>query len=267
MNLKYGKYDIEGVDINIVHCKSALSRSGLESDYSINPYRGCIHGCSYCYAPFVIREERDWGEFVDVKRNIANVLVKELKKLDKGTVRIGSVTDPYQIVEENYELTRMCLHQLKKKNFPVILQTKSNLVTRDIDIFSEIDIDVGLTITSLDDNFKRMYENNSPSVNDRLKAVEELIENRISTWVFIGPLIPYENDDYESLMELKETLDSLGVKEIYIDKLNMRDGIWKKFEKILDDRRLERLRKIFFGKEDYFEDKKDVFSNFGKVVY
>lgn len=267
MELEYKKKDIEGVDVQIKNCKSALSNSRLESDYALNPYRGCSHGCLYCYAPFVIREERPWGDFVDVKRNIPRILSKELKKKEKGCVRLGSVTDPYQEAEKEYCLTRRCLKQLKKKDFPTIVQTKSSLIKRDIDIVQDMDIEVGFTLTSLDDEFRRTFEPDAPAISDRLTAIKELNEEGLDTWVFIGPLFPYLNDSVEDLKRMKETLDSIGVKEVYLDKLNMRKGIWNKIEDELEVDLKKKYKGIYFGDDDYFEKKKDIYSRFGKTVY
>ncbi|MFO7990996.1 MAG: hypothetical protein R6U61_01725, partial [Thermoplasmata archaeon] len=77
MGLIMPKNETNGVKIKEITCKTALSKSGLEADYALNPYKGCSHNCRYCYAPFVLREEREWGTFVDIKRNIPNALAKE----------------------------------------------------------------------------------------------------------------------------------------------------------------------------------------------
>ncbi|MEF8873983.1 MAG: radical SAM protein [Candidatus Thermoplasmatota archaeon] len=267
MELEYGKPEIEGLDIEEVSCKKALSESMLEADYSLNPYRGCSHGCLYCYAPFVIKEERPWGEFLDVKRNIPKVVSEEAKGKEKGLVRVGSVTDPYQEAEREYKLTRRCLKQLSQNGFPVLIQTKSDLVKRDIDILEEMESDVGFTITSLDDEFRGKFEPHAPPVADRLSAVKELKEAGIDVWVFVGPLLPYENDSDEELGRLKETLTSLGVEEIYLDKLNMRDGIWSKLQPLLEEEQEERYKEIYFSDTDYFKRKKPSYRKIGKPVF
>jgi len=125
--------------IREVKCKTALSKSNLPGlDYSLNPYRGCQHSCAYCYVPNVLRIKRnEWGSFVDVKTNIPNVLSKELRIKKPGVVGISTITDPYQPAENNYKLTRYCLEQLLRHDFPVCIQTKSDLVARDIDLISK----------------------------------------------------------------------------------------------------------------------------------
>lgn len=267
MELEFGKKDIEGVQLEIVNCKSALSDSKLESDYSLNPYKGCSHGCQYCYSPYVTREERSWGDFVDVKRNIPKILSEELKRKAKGTVRLSSVTDPYQEAEEEYELTRRCLKQISKYDFPAVIQTKSDLVKRDMDILSEITVDVGLTITSLDDDFREKFEPDAPSVSDRLSAIKTLKEEGIDVWVFIGPLFPHKNDDPQELERLRETLMSLDVNEIYLDKLNMREGLWSKMKDLLEEEMVKKYKDIYFDGGRYFEERKEIYNEIGKTVF
>lgn len=269
MELDFGKKEgIEGVDIKEKTCRSALSKSGLESDYALNPYTGCYHACKYCYSPFVLKEEREWGSFIDVKRNIPKILAQELQKIDDdSTVRIGSVTDPYQKIEEQYSLTRMCLQQLKRKEIHTIIQTKSDLVNRDIDILKDIDVDVGFTITSLNDDFRKKFEPNSPSISRRLSALKKVKENGIDVWVFIGPLLPYFNDKDEELIRLSNTLNVLGVDEIYLDKLNMRKGIWKKLKSILSEDMYSKYEDIFYKEESYFDKRRSFYETIGKVVF
>lgn len=258
---------IEDIDIEEQHCDRALFDSGLESDYSLNPYRGCMHNCKYCYSPYVLREERPWGSFIEVKRNIPKVLAKELDKKPKGIVRIGSVTDPYQVLEKDYRLTRMCLEQLKKKGYPVIIQTKSGLVSRDIDIFEEMDVDVGLTITSIDEKFREKFEPNAPPIKERFEALEDLVDSDINTWAFIGPLLPYKNDDPESLKKISQRLNDIGIDEVYLDKLNMRKGIWPKLKEILDEDLFQKYEDIYKGDKSYFEDRKEIYKKIGRTVF
>lgn len=269
MELDFGKKKgIEGVDIKIKSCRTALSESKLESDYAVNPYKGCYHNCRYCYSPFVLKEKREWGTFVDVKRNIPKILADELRNIEKeSTVRIGSVTDPYQKIEEQYKITRMCLEQLKRKEIHTIIQTKSDLVVRDLDILRDSDVDVGFTITSLDDDFRKKFEPNSPSISRRLSALKKLKENDVNVWVFIGPLLPHYNEKDEELIRLKNTLDGLSIDEIYIDKLNMRKGIWDKLEKEIPEDILQEYRSLFSRDNDYFERRKEFYKRIGKPVF
>src|SRR4030067_3796072 len=95
-----------------IECKSIMSKSGLhDSDFSINPYRGCSHDCVYCYAPYILREKRKWGTFVEIKINATKILSKEILRNKKGNILISSVTDPYQPLEGKYKITRSILEK------------------------------------------------------------------------------------------------------------------------------------------------------------
>src|SRR5512136_96683 len=121
-----------------IQAKTILSVSKIYP-YVINPYTGCQHGCSYCYARFMKRvtgHREPWGEFVDVKVNAADLLAVEVKKKRPATVWISGVCDPYQPLEARYQLTRQCLQILARVGWPVAVQTRSPLVLRDIDVLS-----------------------------------------------------------------------------------------------------------------------------------
>lgn len=212
--------------INEVLCKSALSYSRLPGyRYALNPYRGCGHGCIYCYAPAVLREERRWGTFVDVKRNFPAVLSKELKKKKEGVVGIGTVTDAYQPIERKYQITRMSLEQLLKVDFPICIQTKSDLVLRDLDLISRFsDIEIGFTIAFHNENYRRLFEPNASSIESRISALKTLTKEGMSTWAFVGPILPHISRN--ELVELANTLNGTGVERVIIDKLNLKKGTW-----------------------------------------
>jgi DNA repair photolyase len=155
-----------------------------------------------------------WGDFVDAKINASEVLKKQLDKAKKGTVWISSVCDPYQPLEAKYELTRRCLKELLKKQFPVNIQTKSKLVLRDLDLFQEFEeIDVGFTITTDDERMTKLFEPNATPVKERLTALEKIHSLGIKTFAFVGPLLP---GNPEKLIEKLEG----KVDNIYIDKMN-----------------------------------------------
>ena len=159
------------MNIRFVKCKTALSDSKLPGlDYSLNPYVGCQDNCAYCYAPSVLRiDRRRWGEDIGIKLNIPIILSKEIKKKNIGTIGISTVTDPYQPIEKKYKLTRYCLEQLKKYDFPIHIQTKSSIITRDIDIISKIsNVEIMISISSLNDNERKIFEPFSSSIKERL---------------------------------------------------------------------------------------------------
>jgi DNA repair photolyase len=218
--------------IKEIECKTVLSKSNLPGlDYSLNPYRGCQHNCAYCYVPNVLRIKRsNWGNFIDIKKNIPTVLSKELRNKKQGVVAISTVTDPYQPVEKKYNLTRYCLEQLLKFDFPVCLQTKSSLITRDLDIISKFSkAEIMFSIGTLNDNERKLLEPNASPINQRLDALKESSQIGIKTSIFFGPIYP--TISIEKLSEIVEIFKENGVKEIMIDKLNFKPGIKGNVEK------------------------------------
>ena len=200
-----------------VRAKSILNKSKI-FDYCLNPYTGCQINCTYCYARLFMRRysghSEAWGEFVDVKVNAPELLKNQLAKAKKGTVWISSVCDPYQPLEAQYALTRCCLKELAKRQFPANIQTKSKLVLRDLDLFQEFEtVEVGFTITTDDEQVARLFEPRAASVEERLAALETIHSSGIKTFAFVGPLLP---GNPERLIErLEEKVDM-----VFIDKMN-----------------------------------------------
>jgi len=204
-----------------VRAKSILSKSQVYP-YTLNPYTGCQHGCSYCYARFMKRvtgHKEPWGEFVDVKINAAELLRAEVKKKKMDRVWISGVCDPYQPLEAKYRLTRQCLEILTQNRWPVIVQTRSPLVLRDLDILKEAPgVEVGFSVTTADDSIRQLFEPHAPPIADRLQALEELHRAGIRTFAMIAPLLP----GAEGLAELlKGKVDSL-----LIDRMNYHYADW-----------------------------------------
>lgn len=167
----------------------------------INPYRGCEHGCIYCYArpnhEFLgLSAGRDFETRIFVKENAAYLLEKELKaaKWKPQTIGISGVTDAYQPIEKKLELTRSCLEVLIKYRNPFAIITKNKLVTRDIDLLKESQpfhaAGVMLSVTTLDNNLAQIMEPRTSRPQLRLEAIRELFENGIPVGVIIGPVIP-----------------------------------------------------------------------------
>ena len=198
-----------------VRAKSILSRSKIYP-YVVNPYTGCQHGCSYCYARFMKRvtgHREPWGDFVDVKINTPELLRDEIRRKSRGRVWISGVCDPYQPLEEQYRLTRQCLAILVGNNWPVIIQTRSPLVLRDIDIIREAaDIEVGLSITTADDEIRKLFEPHAPLIPDRIQALDELHRAGVRTYAMVAPVLP----GAEGLAELL----SGKVDYLLIDRMN-----------------------------------------------
>ena len=176
-----------------VCAKSILSPSKIYP-WVINPYTGCQHGCSYCYARFMKRvtgHKEPWGGFVDVKINAPDLLRVEIRKKKRARVWLSGVCDPYQPLEKKYRLTRQCLEILAHNSWPVIIQTRSPLVLRDIDIIKDArDFEVGFSITTADDSIRKLFEPNAPSIEDRIQALDVLHKAGIRTYAMIAPVLP-----------------------------------------------------------------------------
>ena len=189
---------------NLREAKSVITKSNIPSiDYVINPYTGCQHGCIYCYAEFMIRftghKGDKWGQFLDVK-------VFDLKKIkplkyDGKSILISSVTDPYLPQELNYQNTRKILEALVGTSAEITILTKSKLVVRDIDLFKKFEnIRVGISISTLDDDFAKILERGASKPSDRIKAIKTLYDNNVSTYVFISPFFP-EITNFREIIE------------------------------------------------------------------
>ena len=184
--------------------------------------------------------KENWGEFVDVKINAPELLSQEIKEKKKGRVWISGVCDPYQPVEKKYELTKKCLEILQKNNWPVVIQTKSPLVLRDLELLKKFqEIEVGFTITTDDEEIRKIFELRTVPINERIETLDKLHQEGIKTFVMIAPLLPKA----ESLVpKLKGKVDY-----VIIDKMNYHyaDWIYKKYqwEKIQNGNELANLFK------------------------
>ena len=155
-----------------------------------------------------------WGEFIDVKVNAPQLLKKQLKRASQGIVALSTVTDPYQPIERTYQLTRKCLKILLENQFSINILTRSALCLRDIDLLKQFkEIEVGFSITTHDENIKKVFEPHSPSIGTRVKALEALRREKIGTYAFIGPMLPLDSK------KLVKMLDGF-IDEVLIDRMN-----------------------------------------------
>ena len=177
-------------EVREVRCKTLLRRldfgGGLE--YTANFYRGCTHGCVYCYAPSLVHDERGWGGYVDAKVNAPATLRRELREVPKAPVFLSSASDPYQPVEARFRLTRRCLEELYASAFPVIILTRSPLVLRDLELIRRMEwVRVGCSVSTASG---RLYEPGVPPLERRLETLRALGDAGIRTWVSLAPVIP-----------------------------------------------------------------------------
>ena len=209
------------VVIREIHARNILSRSKV-FDYVVNPYTGCQHGCTYCYARFMKRfsgHKEPWGQFVDVKINAPDLLQHEIEKMPPGRVWVSGVCDSYQPLEKTYELTKKCLEILVRYDWPITIQTKSSLVLRDINLFRGTDkIEVGLSVTTRDEGVRRLFEPGAPPIKERIKALDELHLASIRTFAMVAPMLP-KAEGLTTTLRRK-------VDYVLIDRMNYHYGDW-----------------------------------------
>ena len=207
--------------IREVYSKTILSKSKVY-DYVVNPYVGCEHACTYCYAHFMKRftgHKEPWGEFVDVRVNAPELLERDLARARPGRVWLSGVCDAYQPLEEKYGLARKCLAILVRAGRPITVQTKSPLVLRDLDLLQgTANLEVGLSLATADDNIREIFEPGAPPIAARIAALDKLHRAGIRTYAMIAPLLP-NADDLGILLRGK-------VDHVLIDRMNYHYADW-----------------------------------------
>lgn len=208
---------IKEIKVNDYLTKSKLPAS----DYVINPYVGCPHGCKYCYASFMKRftgHNEEWGDFLDIKICEKKINLEKIKNKD---VFLSSVTDCYNPFEEKYKVTRKILEQLVDADCFLGIATKSNLILRDVDLLKKMKhVRVSMSINTLNENFRADMDNAS-SIEERLATLEKLHKQGIYTILFMSPIFPYITEWQEIIEKSKNYVD-----EYWFENLNLR-GAYK----------------------------------------
>jgi len=204
--------------VRAIEVKSILTKSNLPvSDYSVNPYVGCTHACKYCYASFMKRfsnHPEPWGKFLDVKYWPK---IKHPERYAGKEMFFGSVTDPYNPQEEMHLRTRALLEQLQGSGIKLSIQTKSDLVLRDIDLIKSYpDARVGFSINTLDEEFKDDMDQ-AVSIKRRLAAMKTLHDEGIRTTCFISPIFPGITDPDAIIDRVKSQCNL-----VWLENLNLR---------------------------------------------
>lgn len=207
---------------------------------TFNPYTGCDHACVYCYASSYIPKFFSCRP----KKDLLLRLEREAAKLDGEIISISNSSDPYPTIEAEKRLTRQCLEILSRSNCKIQIITKSNLVVRDIDLLKKFPSMVALTVTMDEDHLSRVLEPHAPPSSERLEAVERLVEEGIPTSVRIDPIIPYVNENPESLME---RIASLGVKHVTCSTYKVKMDNWQRLKLVLPQI-AEKLKPLYFEK-------------------
>lgn len=230
---------MEFIKAKTILSKVKYGNSWYGIDYNMNLYRGCSHGCIYCDSRSNCYRIDNF-DIVKGKENALQILEQELsKKREKGVVGIGAMSDTYNPLEKEYELTRGALRLLLKYGFGVSIDTKSDLILRDIDLLKEInsknDVIVKFTITTPKDELAKIIEPRVCVSSKRLQAIKTLSDNGIFVGVMLNPVLPFITDKEEDIKELVTLASENGVKFIHTYmgmtlRENQRDYYFKKLD-------------------------------------
>jgi DNA repair photolyase len=222
-------------------CKVALNRvKGMAFDWSLNPYMGCVHRCTFCYVrAFELRADRPfderYGRSIRVKTNVVEVLRRDLTKAswEHGSVAIGAATDPYQPAEGHYRLTRGCVEALRDHSNPFSIITRGPLIIRDLDVLAEAarraPVSVTFSIPTLDEEVWRRTEPGTAHPRQRLRALKKLVDAGVKASVGMAPILPGISDRPEQLQEVVRAAREAGACGVWSNLLFLRPGAREHF--------------------------------------
>jgi DNA repair photolyase len=225
-------------------CRTALNRvSGMPFAWSLNPYMGCVHRCTFCYVrAFERRADRPagdaYGRAIRVKTNVVSVLRHELARPGwrREMVMVGAATDPYQPAEGRYRLTRGCLEVLAAARTPFSIVTRGPLVVRDIDVLAaatrsveSVEVEVNFSIPTLDEEVWRRTEPGTAPPRQRLRALRALADAGIRTGVGMAPLLPGLSDRPEQLRAVVQAARAAGASHLWGNVLHLQPGTREHF--------------------------------------
>ncbi|RSK25861.1 radical SAM protein [Bacillus sp. HMF5848] len=214
-----------------------LKKRGVPYKYDLNAYRGCSHGCIYCYAMsgHSYLGEKDFTKEIFVKTNIAEALEKKLSSPTwvREPINLGGVCDSYQPIEKQYELMRDVLMVMIKYRNPVVISTKSSLITRDIDLIDELahytKVNVALCITTCDNETSKKVEPGAALPEKRLQALKMLSATKATTGLHLFPILPFLADDHDSLETIVKYASIAEADYMLTGTLYVTGGIRKRF--------------------------------------
>lgn len=230
--------------MEFIKTKSVLNKVNYGSqwfgtDYNMNLYRGCHHGCIYCDSRSQCYHIDDFDQ-VRGKENALTILENELmKKRKKGVIGIGAMSDTYNAFERQYQIARQALKLISKYGFGVSIDTKSDLIVRDIDVLKEIneknDVIIKVTITTPHDDLSKIIEPNVCVSSKRFSAVKQLSDSGIFVGVLLTPVLPFITDQEEDIKQLVKLAYEAGAKFIYTYmgmtlRENQRDYYYEKLD-------------------------------------
>jgi DNA repair photolyase len=229
------------VEYRIEPCRSALTQvKGMPFKWSLNPYMGCVHRCTFCYVRhFEKRADRPsddrYGRSIRVKPNVADVLRRELARASwqRDEVAVGTATDPYQPAEGRFELTRACIRELAASGTPFSIVTRGPLVVRDVDLLAdaarEVSVAVYVSLPTLDERVWRTTEPGTAPPASRLRAISVLADAGIEVGVGMAPILPGLSDDPGQLEAVVRSARAAGARTIWASVVHLRPGVREHF--------------------------------------
>jgi DNA repair photolyase len=229
------------VEYRIEPCKSALTQvRGMPFRWSLNPYMGCVHRCTFCYVRhFEQRAERPsddrYGRSIRVKVNVADILRRELARRSwrHEEVALGTATDPYQPAEGRFRLTRACLEELLSSGTPFSIVTRGPLVVRDVDLLAaasrEVQVSIFLSLPTLDERVWRTTEPGTAPPTSRLRAIRVLADAGIDVGVGMAPILPGLSDGEEQLQAVVRAARAAGARTIWASAVHLRPAVREHF--------------------------------------
>ncbi len=206
--------------------------------YTLNLYRGCRHGCPFCFARYThwflgFQNSFDFQRKIQVKINLMEVLEEELanSRRKRDWVSLGAATDPYQPAEKKYQLARQAFKLFAKYSWPAVFSTKSDLVLRDLDVLKEV-VDkssggVAMTLTTLNPELKKFLEPHAVPIERRLEALRQLKARGIPCGIHLMPIIPFITDTDEAIEGMVKTAAEIGVDYFVYNVLRLRGEVVK----------------------------------------
>lgn len=255
------------IKIKKIKSKSIITKSRLPGvDFVINPYIGCMHGCKYCYARFMKKftgHTETWGEFVDVKINAPDLILKHKNRVGNKHISMGSVTDPYQPIEAKYQITRKILKQLLPLQPRLDIITKSDLILKDIDLLKKFKrCTIAISLSFLDEEIRKQLEPLACSADKRIEALKKLHKEKIKTAVFISPIFP-EFTHWQKIIEKTKNFNN----EYWFENLNPYPSIRYNVYSFLKRNKPElihKYRQIYLKSNDYWNQERIKIRNFCK---
>ena len=219
-----------------VTCRSALNRvQGMPFDWTLNPYRGCTHGCHYCFArryhvQFEMNSDDEFASVILVKANFVEVLRRELDRPSwtREHVAFGTATDPYQPIEGHYKLTRRSIEALTRARTPMGLVTKGPMVVRDRDVLIDLARAAGCTIymsvPTVDEEAWQILEPGTAHPLQRLRAVRDLVDAGINAGVLMAPIVPGFSSSRTKLERTIKAIADHGARFVGCNVMYLQDG-------------------------------------------